>query len=72
MPLMLPVPSSVRFSTAPSTRVVLARLKLIDDWTVSMPVGTGEALVDDVAGVVDDVDIIASIAIHPVSADAAI
>ena len=34
---MLPEPVSVRFSTEPSRRAELARLKLIDDWIVSMP-----------------------------------
>ncbi|NRP75408.1 hypothetical protein ILFOPFJJ_06331 [Ensifer psoraleae] len=37
VPLMFPLPSSARFSTVPSTRAVLARLKLIRDCTVSVP-----------------------------------
>ena len=69
---VVPSTSSVRFSTAPSTRAVLARLKLIDDCTVSVPFDTSEALIDDVAGIVDDIDVVASAAAHGVGASAAI
>ena len=67
---MAAVPVSVRFSMSPMACTGSARLKLIDDCTVSMPLATG--LVDHVAGIVDHVGVVASAAQHVVGAGAAI
>ena len=64
VPLMLALPVRVRFSTlAPS-------VKLIDDCTVSVPALS--ASVDHVAGVVDDIGVVAGAADHGVGAGAAV
>ena len=70
VPLMLAVPVSVRFSMSPMACTGSARLKLTDDCTVSMPLAAG--LVDDIAGIVDHVGVVASPAKHVVGAAAAI